>query len=80
MLYFFAPLDDKANLLEILRKYSKILKIFFKKLLKMHYFSIVSKKLTKDVLPCCAFGRKSQFNENFEKTFEVFEKFSSTNC
>ena len=38
MRYFFARLDEKDNLLEILRRFSKILKKFIKKIAKNALF------------------------------------------
>ena len=43
----FSRLDEKHKLFEILRKYSKILKRFLKKIAKAHYFSIFFKKFNK---------------------------------
>ena len=74
---FFARLDEKDNLLEILRKFSKILKIFFRILLKMHYFSIFFEIFNKPRVNFLRVWTKKQFAENFR---ENFEKFSSENC
>ena len=74
-------MDEKNNLLEILRNFSKILKIFLQKIAKMHYFSrffTQSKKICVDFFS--AFGRKRQFIGNFEKIVENFENPSSENC
>ena len=71
--------EYSKNIQEIFKKYSKkfqkifqqhsksfrkFLKIFLRKLLKTHYFSIVFSNLTMHV-NFCAFGRKTQFPENF---------------
>ena len=78
---FFAGLDENDNLLEILRKFLKILKYFLQKIAKNALFMhIFQKKLTNHALIFCAFGLKRQFIGNFEKISENFEKFSSENC
>ena len=76
MRWFFAHLDEKDNLLEIFRKFSKILKNFIRKLLKMHYFNIFFKKFNK---PCvnllCVWTKKTmywKFWENFRKFWKSF--------
>ena len=56
----FSRLDEKRNLLDFSKK-------FLRKLLKMHYFSIVFKKLNK---PCVDFLR-------IWKVWEILRKFSN---
>ena len=69
MRYFFARLDEKHNLLENLRKFSKV---FLRKLQKMHYLSIFFKKITNNELNFCAFGRKTQIAGRFWENSEIF--------
>ena len=70
MRFLFALLDEKQNLLYILRKLSKMLKKFVRKLRKTHYFSIFFKRnLTNHAFIFCAFGGQRQCIANFEKVF-----------
>ena len=46
-------------------KFLKIFKIFLRKIVKMHYFSIFSKNVINDAFIFRAFGRKTQFVGNF---------------
>ena len=70
----FARVDEKRKLWEILRKFSKI---FLQKIAKNALFlQIFQKNLTNHALNFCAFARKRQLIEIFEKTFENFEKIS----
>ena len=74
-------MDEKDKLLEILSKFSKILKRFLQKFAKNELFEHIFKIfLTNHALIFWAFGRKRQFIGNCEKIFENFEKFSSENC
>ena len=74
MRYFFASLDEKHNLLESLRKFSKVLTHILKKIAKMHHLGIFfTIDLTGNALIFCAFGRKTEFIGKFEKTFKNFE-------
>ena len=59
---FFARLDEKDNLMEFSRKFSKILKNFHQKCIILAYFS---NKLTNYALILCAFGRKTQIVGKF---------------
>ena len=52
--------------------FSKFFKKFLRKLRKMHYFCIFSKKLANHALIFRAFGRKPLFVGNFEKMFDNF--------
>ena len=66
---FFARLDEKYKLLEILRNFSKI----FKKLLKMHYFCINFTIFSK---PCVNFSRvwtKTQIVVKFWKFYRKID-------
>ena len=47
---------------------------FLKKIAKMDYFSIFSKNLANHALIFCAFGRKTQFNGNFESFLKQIAK------
>ena len=58
MRYFFARLCEKHNLLDMLRKFSKIFKNFLRKIAKNALFYF--KKLTNHALNFCAFGPKTQ--------------------
>ena len=59
---FFARLEEKHNVLEILRKFSKY---FLRKLRKCIILAYFSKKLTNHALIFCAFGRKTQIAGKF---------------
>ena len=72
MLSIFAHLVEKHNLLEILRKFSKIFKNFLRKLLKMHYFSIFFKEFNK---PCVHFSRIWTKNANCWEILRKLWKF-----
>ena len=69
MLLIFANLDEKHNVLEILRKFSKVFENFLRKLQKNIMLAYFSKKFKN---PCVNFLRvltKTQFIGNFEKNF-----------
>ena len=66
---FFEHLDEKLDLLEILRKFSKFSENFLKKIAKMHDFSVFFKRFNE---LCGNFSRvwtKIQIVENFSKGF-----------
>ena len=69
MPYFIARFDEKQNLLEILRQFSKN---FLRKLRKMHYFSIFFKRFNKSCFNFSRFGWETQIVgkiwENFDET------------
>ena len=72
---FFARLDEKDNLFEILRKFSEILKkISSENCLKCIILAYFSNKLTNYALICCAFGRKTQIVGKFWENFEFFDE------
>ena len=57
MRYFFARFDEKHNLLEIYRKFSKN---FLRNLLKCIILAYISKDLSNHALIFCASGGKTQ--------------------
>ena len=65
MRYFFERLDEKTICRKFLRKFSKILKNFLKKIEKMHYFRLVFSQFNQAWVNFSAFGRKTQLGENF---------------
>ena len=65
-------MDQNDNLLEILRKFSKFLKNFLLKIVKIHYFSIFFKSVNK---LCVNFLRVWTKNPNCWKFWEKFEIF-----
>ena len=68
----FERLDEKHNVQEI---FEKIFETFPKKIAKNALFQhIFHKNLANHSLIYCAFGRKTQFVGNFEKTFEILRK------
>ena len=71
MLWIFAHLDEKHNLLEILRQLSKIFKNFLRKLQKI-MLAYFSKKFMK---PCVNFSRVWTKNTNFGDFWENLENF-----
>ena len=66
-------MDEKHNLLEVLRKFWKL---FLRKLLKMHYFCLF---YTKVYTPCVNFSRVWTKNTNCWKSFEKSMKILDEN-
>ena len=68
-------MDEKDNLLEILRKPKKILKNG-----KCIIYHIFQEKFNKPRVNFLPFGPKKASQKMFEKTFKNFENFFSENC
>ena len=64
---FLARLDDKVNLMEILRNF---MKIFLRKLRKIHYFSVFFKSFNEFCGNFSPVWTKMQIVENFSKIFQ----------
>ena len=67
-------MGDKHKLLEILRKFSKIYKIFLRKLRKRIILAYFSKDLTKNALIFARLDEKRKYLGNFEKVLKVFDE------
>ena len=67
MRYFLARLKEKNNWLENLREFSKTFKRILKKIAKMHYFSIIFKRSSKNALFFAGMYEKRKLLGNFEK-------------
>ena len=67
-------MDENTNCWEILRKFSKIVKEFLKKIAQ--FLAYFSKNLTNHALIFCAFGRKTHMLGNSEKILKVFDETS----
>ena len=70
---FLASLDEKVNLLEILRNFRKF---FLRKLRKCMIFAYFSIDLTNFAVIFPPFGRKCKLWEIFQKFFKHFQKIS----
>ena len=65
-------MDEKHNLLENLRKFSKIFKNFLRKLQKCIILAYFSENLINHALNFCAFDEKRKWFGNCEKILKIF--------
>ena len=64
-------MDEKDNLLEILRNFSKILKNFLQKTVKNALFLHIFQKINK---PCVYFSRLDEKHKLLENVEKIFDK------
>ena len=74
---YLARLDEKVNLLEILRNCRKI---FLRKLRKIHYFSVFFKRFNELCGNFSPVWSKMQIVGNIKNILKKFQKVSWENC